>query len=258
MKKEDFELAEKAYGDRLSALGLMVGGFAHDMNNIIGLIMGFGELLEEENLSEEGQSFLQKIIAATDKAGELLKWVSNFSRRRVANRDYSTHYEILEKALLLPGAEIKAGSKQLKIADDSFSQVSTILCDHVLLCGALSRIVLFLGSVPSPASIVSIYGSFGNDEVSYCFEIAGADVGIEAFSEHLYGESRNVNGLDPRRFISEQSVFDSMSLTVARAIVEFHDGKINATDTGYEIVLPVTSCPEEAGASESASQLKVL
>lgn len=254
MKKEDAYLADSAYSDRLSALGLMVGGFAHDMNNLIGLIMGFGELLEEENLSEEGHSFLQKIIAATDKASELLKWVSNFSRRRISHRGYFSHYGLLEKSILLPGAEIRASSKQLKIAKDSFSKVETVLCDDVLLCGALSRIVLFLGSVPSPASVVSIYGSFGETEVSYCFEIAGSDFTIEVFREHLTRDNRNVDGLDARRFVSEQSVFDSMSLTIAQAIIEFHDGKINATDTGYEVVLPVASRPEESETSESDSQ----
>lgn len=81
-KKSSVESLE-SYMDRVDALGLMVGGITHDLNNLVGLIMGFGELLEEEEgLSEEGRSFVDKIVSASEKATTLLGFIGRFSRRR--------------------------------------------------------------------------------------------------------------------------------------------------------------------------------
>lgn len=70
--------------ERLKALGQMASGIAHDINNALSPVVGFGDLLarSEPNLSEQGRKFLHYIKTAGDDIAHIVARLREFYRRR--------------------------------------------------------------------------------------------------------------------------------------------------------------------------------
>jgi len=71
-----------AQAQKMEAIGQLTGGVAHDFNNIIQVITGYGEVLREK-LTEENKVFLAEITKAANKAGALTKQLLSFSRKQI-------------------------------------------------------------------------------------------------------------------------------------------------------------------------------
>ena len=69
---------------RMEALGRLAGGVAHDFNNIITIISGYGELaLDRTKDDPKLTSFVQEIRKAGDRASGLTRQLLAFSRKQV-------------------------------------------------------------------------------------------------------------------------------------------------------------------------------
>lgn len=67
---------------KMEAIGTLAGGIAHDFNNILGVIIGYANIIElSDALTEEDRACLQQILAAGDRAKLLVKQILTFSRR---------------------------------------------------------------------------------------------------------------------------------------------------------------------------------
>jgi len=66
---------------KMEALGTLAGGIAHDFNNILGVIMGYSELIREGAAEEGTRRRVQEIIRAGTRARDLIGQILNFSRQ---------------------------------------------------------------------------------------------------------------------------------------------------------------------------------
>ena len=87
---------------KMEAIGTLAGGIAHDFNNILGAVLGYAELARED--SEPGSKALgelDRVIAAGNRAAELVKQILAFSRQAVSEA-VSLHPEhIIKEAIKL-------------------------------------------------------------------------------------------------------------------------------------------------------------
>lgn len=96
---------------RLEAMGHMAGGVAHDFNNVLTVIAGHAELLEDD-VPPEGMGSLEAIKDATERATALTGQLLAFGRRRRAEPrpvDLSAALEGMEgllKSLVTEGIEL--------------------------------------------------------------------------------------------------------------------------------------------------------
>jgi two-component system cell cycle sensor histidine kinase/response regulator CckA len=69
---------------KMEAIGQLSGGIAHDFNNLLGVIIGYGEALEEE-LPREGPAHkkCEQIVKAGQRAASLTRQLLAFSRQQV-------------------------------------------------------------------------------------------------------------------------------------------------------------------------------
>jgi signal transduction histidine kinase/ActR/RegA family two-component response regulator len=74
--REQFVEAQK-----MEAIGTLAGGLAHDMNNVLGGILGLAELVRETTTSDAARADLDGIIAACRRGGEMTRNMVAFSRR---------------------------------------------------------------------------------------------------------------------------------------------------------------------------------
>ena len=75
--------AQMRQSQRLEAVGQLAGGVAHDFNNILTAIIGFGEELREHVSDPSGRQYLQEVLSAADRAKDLTHQLLAFSRRQV-------------------------------------------------------------------------------------------------------------------------------------------------------------------------------
>jgi len=68
---------------QLEAIGRLAGGVAHDFNNILGIIMGHGELLLAAGVDESTKNGLEQMRRAALRAASLTQQLLAFSRKQV-------------------------------------------------------------------------------------------------------------------------------------------------------------------------------
>jgi signal transduction histidine kinase len=67
---------------KMEALGLMAGGVAHDLNNILQAITGFGTILRDTLTNPGDQECIGEILGASARAAELTRGLLAISRRQ--------------------------------------------------------------------------------------------------------------------------------------------------------------------------------
>jgi signal transduction histidine kinase len=67
---------------KMESIGTLAGGIAHDFNNVLGIILGYAELvlLEAPNKNDTLNKNVQQLIQAVDRAKKLVKQILTFSR----------------------------------------------------------------------------------------------------------------------------------------------------------------------------------
>ncbi|MEO7794562.1 MAG: ATP-binding protein [Thermoanaerobaculia bacterium] len=86
-------------GQKMEALGRLAGGVSHDFNNLLGIILGYADLLASSLAEDaEGREELAEIRKAVLRAAELTHQLLAFSRRQVLD------VRIVDLALLLEDA----------------------------------------------------------------------------------------------------------------------------------------------------------
>lgn len=71
---------------KMEAVGQLAGGVAHDFNNILQVINGYGSLLKmDDTLNDQHKERLEYILSAAEKAAQLTNGLLAFSRKQVMN-----------------------------------------------------------------------------------------------------------------------------------------------------------------------------
>ena len=76
--EEQFRQSQK-----MEAFGQLAGGVAHDFNNILAVIMGYTNLiLDQEHLDGETKDYLKQVYSAGERAANLTRQLLTFSRKK--------------------------------------------------------------------------------------------------------------------------------------------------------------------------------
>jgi len=102
--------AQLARASRMQALGTLAGGVAHDFNNVLGAIVGYGEMARDGAPEGSDQArHLDRVLQAALRAKALVGRIVSFSR---GGARISTRFElepVIEEVLALLSASLRPG-----------------------------------------------------------------------------------------------------------------------------------------------------
>ena len=89
---------------KMQAIGTLAGGIAHDFNNILGAILGYSEMIQEDcPIGSQMRSDIDSVVEASHRAKELVKQILAFSRQSES-----------EERVLQPALVLKEAMKMLR------------------------------------------------------------------------------------------------------------------------------------------------
>ena len=113
---------------RMESIGTLAGGIAHDFNNILGAVIGYAELIQDEGsgLNRRQQSYLDQVLKAADRARQLVVQILTFSRQSESRKRAIRVTPIVEEAIELLHASIPTS---IEIRQKYEAENDTIIAD---------------------------------------------------------------------------------------------------------------------------------
>ncbi len=232
---------------KMEALGTLAGGIAHDFNNILSAIYGYTELtLAALNQDSKEYSNLQQVIAASDRAREMVQQILTFSRKREKGQKPILLGNIIKEVLkllepILPSAielqtEIKESGLPVMADQTEIHQVLMNMCTNAVHAmqedGGILKITL--KKIPHPPVPV---GSLPRSAAGYLqLAIEDTGTGIPHEIQHRI--------FDPYFTTKEKGQGTGLGLSVVHGIVQAHKGHIQVESelglgTKFKIFFPV-------------------
>jgi len=123
---------------KMEAVGTLAGGFAHDMNNVLGGILALAEMLREDVPPQYQQDF-DGIIESTQRGAELTRNLLGFARRGKYRRDHVELGAVVESMIRLLQRTVPKGVRfETAMADPSIA----VNGDPTLITQALVNLCL--------------------------------------------------------------------------------------------------------------------
>jgi two-component system NtrC family sensor kinase len=220
--------------DRLSILGEITAGIAHELNTPLGNILGFAELIKEQNIDKQVAQDISKIINASIYSREIVKKLMFFSCEMPQNMEMVLIKPIVVEALSLLGPNFKKTQVSYNLTFDNpelKAQIDTIQLTQILFNILLNSIYV----APKDSVIsVDVYSENNN----FFIEIADEGAGIP---EEI--KSKIFEPFFTTKPIGEGS---GLGLSVVHGIIKSHKGNIIAIDnqpkgTIFQVRLPLNS-----------------
>jgi len=139
---DDVELRKRASElFRYATVGYCVNGVTHDVNNYLGAMMAYAELIGlDENLSEDTRDMLNQIASASEKCSQLINGLTNVARKNISSVASVDLQHIIQVVVALRSYEHKTNG--IKLAVEMPAALPSLIADPHLLQLALLHLLI--------------------------------------------------------------------------------------------------------------------
>ncbi|HOW54958.1 MAG TPA: PAS domain S-box protein [Syntrophorhabdaceae bacterium] len=244
---------------KMEAIGQLAGGVAHDFNNILTALIGYGNLLEMEMPEDDPlREYVEQILYSSEKAANLTQSLLAFSRKQAITlrhhniNDIISGVEKLLKRLLSEDIDLKISpALQNIVVLADITQINQVLIN--LATNARDAMPAG-GTLSIEARCINLDGSGfdvrGNGKTSRYVMISVSDsgVGIDAATrEHIF---------EPFFTTKEVGKGTGLGLSIVYGIIKQHNGFITVYSeprggTTFHIYLPTVDGKAEKEKKET-------
>jgi PAS domain S-box-containing protein len=198
---------------KLAAVGELSAGLAHELNNPLTSILGYAQLLLEEDIATGpvGED-LERIVAEAHRAREIVQNLSDFSRQTKARREPANVNELLQRTLAVVRYHLETSGVTI---EESYCPTPPSL---FLGAGQIRQVLLNLitnafQAMPDGGTL-GVRTSLGQDEIA----ISISDTGV--------GMSPQVRERVFEPFFTTDPSRKGLGLSVGLGVVQAHGGRI--------------------------------
>jgi signal transduction histidine kinase len=243
---------------KLSALGELVAGVAHELNNPLTVLVGASDILEQQ-APDDLKEYTQMIRESTDAARSIVRGLLTFGRQMPLERRHVMLEELIEKVLALTAADLRIES--VKIDRDMEPGLPPVWADGNQLQQVLVNLVTnakqAMSEQPDGQRRIKISTrALGTDRVQITLEDTGPGIPQDVLPKIF----------DP--FVTTKgSAGTGLGLSISYGIIREHGGHITADSrpghgATFTIDLPMGSssgsAPDETGASVNLDGKRIL
>ncbi len=242
---------ELRHAEKMSAVGQLVAGVAHEINNPLAGLLGYAQLLLKSDLDERVRRGLETISHEAGRCKRIVYNLQTFARKQKPQEAYVDINEILENTLELQAYQLNVDN--IRVVKSLDPELPRTLGDFHQLRQ------VFLNMIVNAHQAMSAQGSFGALKIrsqrrGHEIEVEVEDEGPGIAAEHLD------KIFDPFFSTKEVGRGTGLGLSICYGIIREHQGRItvrNAPRGGaiFSVRLPIRKPTgaqggEEAGRAE--------
>jgi two-component system NtrC family sensor kinase len=232
------------HADRLATIGQLSAGVAHELNEPIGSILGFAQLVQKDpELSDQIRNDMEKIMKASLHAREVIKKLMLFARQTPPKKTQVNLNQIVKDGLYF--LESRCAKEGIKVICQLAPKLPDIIVDQAQITQVLVNIVVNAIQAMPNGGHLTVQTMTSDTFVSLIVEDTGT--GIE---ENIMRQI-----FQPFFTTKDVGMGTGLGLSVVYGIVTSHGGSIDVESkvgqgTKIKIQLP---CAEQTGTGEERS-----
>ncbi|HTK95155.1 MAG TPA: GAF domain-containing protein, partial [Terriglobales bacterium] len=224
--------------EKMSAIGQLISGVAHELNNPLTAILGYAQLLENEELDDRSRDFVSKLYRQTQRTHKIVQNLLSFSRQRKPQKQSVDLRRVLEETLALRDYDLKLNN--IAVEREFESPLPPVTAD--------------------PHQMEQVFLNIINNAVDAMLEASrGGSLRVHIYAQdgHVATEFRDSGpGIrDPKRifdpFYTTKGVGKGtgLGLSICYGIMKEHQGEISAHNHPERGAIIRLTLPAAAGAA---------